>query len=331
MCALLVKCAALIVMIHGIRALFRWAGPGVCGLALGLPSTTAIVLVVFGWDHGATATATMAESSLLGLVAAVALPLAYMRAVSRGARLPTAIAAAVAGYLSVAWVLGCLPVLGVGSRLFIAVIGIVSASELASRLPLPLPDRSLAVRAPSPGRRAFLRTVIPLLYVLAVTLVDHIAGPRWTGLVGTFPSMSLVVLAVTHLEAGPLEASRIARVLPAGNLSTLTFLACVRAVCPTAGLLGGMVAGYVSAIAMLSLVAAPARWIPDWRLGWGWERNTVARRRAGGLPPGFAAHQGLGTIRIHAPARLAPHRTGRTRLHRVERMGFSPHVERLAW
>ncbi len=67
--------------------------------------------------------------------------------------------------------------------------------------------------------------MIPTFYVLVVGVVQTVSGPSTAGLVSTFPSMSLVVLAVTHLEAGAAEASRIARFLPAGNLSTLAFLA----------------------------------------------------------------------------------------------------------
>ena len=74
MCGLLGKCAALTVMIHGFRVLGRLAGPRWSALALGLPSTTAVVLFICGCERGSAAATVMAESSLLGLVAAVALP-----------------------------------------------------------------------------------------------------------------------------------------------------------------------------------------------------------------------------------------------------------------
>ncbi len=86
MCGLVVKCTALIVMIHAFRLLGRLAGPKWSALALGLPSTTAIVLVVSGCERGIAAATEMAGSSLLGLAAAVALPLAYAQAVRLGSR-----------------------------------------------------------------------------------------------------------------------------------------------------------------------------------------------------------------------------------------------------
>ena len=98
------------------------------------------------------------------------------------------------------------------------------------------------------------RTAIPAIYGLVLGVVQRMAGPSWAGLVSTFPSMSLVVLAVTHLEAGPAEASRIAKVLPSGNTSTLAFLAAFRLISPAIGLGGGTFAGYAAALFALLII-----------------------------------------------------------------------------
>jgi hypothetical protein len=252
MCGLLVKCAALIVMIHGFRALGRLAGPRWSALALGLPSTTAIVLFICGCERGSEAATAMAESSLLGLVAAVALPLAFAQAVRLNWRLPGALAAAVGGYLVVAVTLGCLPVVSAQPRVGIALLAIVSASYWARRLPIVEQNRP-AVHL-SRGQTLAVRMAIPVSYVLILAIVEHGAGPGWAGLVSTFPSMSLLILAVTHLEAGPAEASRIARVLPAGNFSTLAFLATFHIASTRVGLVVGMSTGYAGAGVALLLI-----------------------------------------------------------------------------
>jgi hypothetical protein len=252
MCGLLVKCAALTVMIHGFRLLGRLAGPRWSALALGLPSTTAVVLFVCGCERGSEAATAMAESSLLGLVAAVALPLGYVRAVRLDWRLPAALAAAVGGYLVVASTLGCLPAVGALPRVGLALLAIVSAASWARRVPVL--DGELAGATLSPLRAMAVRTVIPATFSLVLWIVQRVAGPAWAGLVSTFPSMSLVVLAVTHLEAGPTEACRIAKVLPAGNSSTLAFLATFHLVSTKIGLTGGMIAGYAAAVASLILI-----------------------------------------------------------------------------
>ena len=252
MCGLFLKCVFLIVMIHGFRVLGRLAGPRWSALVLGLPSTTAIVLVICGCERGSAAATEMAESSLLGLAAAVALPLAYAQMVRLGWRLPVALAAAVTGYLVVASTLGCLTANGALPRLGIALFAILSGSYWAARLPTP--EGSHAATSLSTFQAMAARTAIPAAYVLVLGIAERVAGPSWAGLMSTFPSMSLVVLAVTHLEAGPAEASRIAKMLPVGNTSTLAFLAAFRFASMGAGLTEGTILGYMAALAALLII-----------------------------------------------------------------------------
>jgi hypothetical protein len=259
MCGLLVKCVALIVMIHGIRALGRLAGPRWSGLVLGLPSTTAIVLVVCGCEQGATSATVMAEGSMLGLVAAVALPLGYAGAVGRGWRLPGAAAIAICAYVVVATGLGCLRVIGTFPRLALAAIAIVVATSWVGRISLHVRNAGQHLESHSIVRTMVLRSLIPTFYVLLLGSVERLGGPGWAGLVSTFPSMSFVVLVVTHLEVGPVEASRIARVLPAGNASTLAFLAAFRLTCLEGGIRWATIAGYLAAVIALVVIEVLAR------------------------------------------------------------------------
>ena len=211
------------------------------------------MLVLCGCERGTAAATEMAESSLLGLAAAVALPLAYAQAVRLGWRLPAALAAAVAGYLA----------RRLHARLSARGRGRSAPRHRAcspSCRPLTGQDvcRSRkddhAGAALSPFQAMAVRTAIPAIYVLVLGIVQRMAGPGWAGLVSTFPSMSLVVLAVTHLEAGPAEASRIARVLPAGNSSTLAFLAAFHFASTEIGLAGATIAGYAAAVAALLVI-----------------------------------------------------------------------------
>jgi len=325
MCALLLKCAALIAMIHGFRLLGRLAGPRLSGLALGLPSTTAIVLVLCGCERGSAAATLMAESSLLGLVAAVALPLAYSQVLRLGWRLPAALAAAVAGYLAVAGALVCLPAAGAVPRLSIAFLAILAASYWAKRIPIP--EKCCACAPLSPLQAIFVRSVFPAVYVLFLAIAQRVAGTGSAGLFSTFPSMSLVVLAVTHLEAGAAEASRIAKVLPAGNTSTLAFLAAFRLVSPANGLAAATIAGYAAALLWLLVIEGYIR-VPDsLRKSTGDAIQTWRSREA---PCGHATRAGLGLVVFGSAA----HAQGGPRylIHRRPRHRgrFAPLVEALA-
>src|SRR5262249_17508009 len=197
-----------------------------------------------GGEQGCAVAAAMAEASMLGLVAAVALPLAYAQAVRLGWRLAIALPAAVAGYITVASGLGSIPAPGALECLAISTGAILLASYLAGRIGIPRQGRGH-----DPKSRRWteaLRTPVPAAYVRLVGVVGAAAGPCWAGLLSTFPTMSVAVLVVTPLEAGPAEAGQIAKTLPPANLSTVAFLATFRFGYPVLGLGWGTVCGCVA-------------------------------------------------------------------------------------
>ncbi len=250
-CELAVKCITLIAVIHGLRSLGRRLGPRACGMLLGLPSSTAILLVLCARDRGSSEAIEMADASLLGLIAAVSLPITYAQAVRRGWGLAAALAAAVAAYVGIASALGYLDPGESLLRMGVSFGSILAASYVASRIGGPI---DAGRQRPSDRRVTMVRTVIPVVYVAIVGIVSSLAGPRWAGLVSTFPSMSAVVVAVTHLEAGAVEASRIARALPPANLSTAAFLAAFRFCVPILGIGWGTLCGYAVALTNLAAI-----------------------------------------------------------------------------
>jgi hypothetical protein len=316
-CQIVVKCATLIAVIHGLRILGRRIGPRASGLILGLPSSTAILLVLCGRERGADCALAMADASLLGLIAAVALPMAYALAVRRGWRLPAALAAAIAAYVVVASGLGSLHPGEPLERLVISCGAILVASHLAARIGGPKP----VAPHPFPSSRwaALSRTIVPLAYVMVVGIVSSVANPNWAGLVGTFPGISTVILAVTHLEEGAEPASRIARALPPANLSTAAFLAAFRFGCPALGLGWGTLLGYGAALINL---AAMER-LP------GWLRKRPPLHRSDRPVPGTEAIWMRASRAFRYRFRIdfhpAPRRVGRMRA--PHRRQFAPGVE----
>lgn len=331
MCGLIVKCALLAVLIQVFRALGKLGGPRYSGLALGLPSTTAVVLIFCGCERGSLAATEMAESSLLGLVAAVSLPLVFTGAVRLEWPLWGAIGASVGGYLLVAATLGCLPAIGAMSKVMVAATALAGAASWVGRIHGPQTCGDGGRVAPSGIRTVVLRTATPVVYVILLGIFEGMAGPSWAGLMSTFPSLSLVVLVVTYLEAGPGESSRVAQVLPCGNLSTLAFLAVFRLVCEGAGVGWATAAGYGAALAALFVIQRLAGVIE------------VARATVIGINPSRV----LGRIVWRSGAEAAPWPRGlhirlpgahvcganRGRLARRagRRCGFEPLVETLAW
>ena len=254
----LVKIVLMVAMTHGFRALGRISNPRWAGLILGLPCTTAVALVGGGSDRGVDHALAMSGASLIGLAAAVALPVAYTRAILFKLRLPWAILAGVGSYLVVALTVSRLLPGGGEARLGIALMAVLAAVFAVGRMPADEgtgeePMRSLA--RPISWTRA-VRTIVPVGCLLASLGLGESFGPEVGGLMSTFPGVTLSVLWLTHLESGPASALRMARALPSGNLGMVAFLATFRFACPGLGLAGGTVAGYIAALAMLALVVS---------------------------------------------------------------------------
>jgi hypothetical protein len=317
MTGLLVKCLMLTLVLHGLRVLGRRIGPRASGLILGLPSSTAILLVLCGWEKGRAGATEMAEASLLGLVAAVALPLAYAQAIHLGWGLAGALPAAVAVYVAVATGLGCVPPQGAGGCLTVSAGAILLASYLAGRIGVPLGGLR---RAKRPERwAALVRTAIPAAYVLLAGIVGSAASPSCAGLLSTFPSMSVAVLLVTHLEEGPATASRLARTLPPANLSTVVFLAAFRFGCPGLGLAWGTSWAYLAALASLAAVEFITRRPVAGRF--------IRDRRPGSEGTDHGAGRRAGRAGIRIDLQAAPRHFAGPRP--VRRRHFAPLVEAL--
>jgi hypothetical protein len=318
-CELVLKCAALIAVIHGLRLVGRRIGPRASGLILGLPSSTAILLVLCGREKGMAPAIEMADASLLGLIAAVSLPLVFAQAVRWGWKLPAVLTAAVGAYVAVASGLGFVHLVESSQCMTISCASILVASYVASRIGLP--DEAPRHSLPSRRWTAAVRTLIPSAYVLIVGMVSIVGDPRGAGMVSTFPSMSMVLLAVTHLEDGAASASRIARTLPAANLCTVAFLAAFRFACPGLGLTWGTLCSYLAALIGLAAMECTPRSLalqclptprvraPEWLIGSGLRTSRALRYGP----------------RIHVPT--AAHHIGRIRA--PHRRPFAPRVETL--
>jgi hypothetical protein len=245
----------LIGLTSGLRALGRLVGPRRSGLLMGLPSTTALVLLGCGLERGLDEATVAAEACLGGLVAAATLPLAFGHAVEAGWRLPRAVGAAVLGYLLVALGLWWLPGLGAARCVAAATLGVVVVCRLARR---HRRDNEVESEPPPPagtaGARIRLiatRGGVPTIYVVVIRTLRWLAGPSWSGRFITFPGGSLALLIATHVEAGPATSRRLAAAMPTGSLATLAFLAVFRFAGPVIGLGWGTVVAYMAALTAL--------------------------------------------------------------------------------
>lgn len=315
-CAILLKCAILITVIHVLRQLGRRFGPKASGMLLGLPSTTAVLLLLCGHEKGTDAASEMADAGLLGLIAAAALPVGFASALGRGRSLPAAIATAIGAYALAASGLGYLHRGEHVDGLVLAVVWIAAATLVVSRVRAPVHGTSRRRR--SRRASAMIRTVLPTACLATAGVLTSVASPGWSGLIGTFPSISTAFLAVTYLEDGPGAAIRVARVLPPTSLSTAAFLGAFRVAAPRFGLAWGMALGYGTAFIVLGIIESALVMVRN-RTGqrsrlvaneatreaiWDWTTRALRRRVWSGPGPSPRSFRGTGARRKRFAPRL---------------------------
>jgi hypothetical protein len=246
------KIALVLTMTHVLRELGRRFGPRWGALALGLPCSTAVALIGCGYDLGVDESVAMAGSSLIGLVGAAALPMAFAWAIGRGWGPSRSAATGVAAYLLLAAFAARIDAPAEIATPAVVIV-ILLSSGLASRAPV---GRGRPGRVgPSTARTLGLRTLVPVACLSASVVLGRALGPSGAGLMSSFPAVTLTVLVLTELEAGTHAAIRMARVLPMGNLGMVAFLIAFRMGCPMMGLGSGAACSYLASMVTLGTLA----------------------------------------------------------------------------
>ncbi len=158
---------------------------------MGLPSTTALVLVGFGLREGVNEAATASEACLASLLAAASVPLAYAKAASVGWRWPAASGAAMLGYTATAAALWWLPSTGATGCAAAALLGLAFACQLARRVPLGAARVAGVDRPARPagtGGSFAARTAVPVVYFSALQTLRWLAGTAVSERFITFPA-----------------------------------------------------------------------------------------------------------------------------------------------
>lgn len=251
------KLALVVALSHGYRAAGRTLGPRWAGLITALPCSTAIALLGVGVDRGGESAVQMAGACWVGLAGASALPITFAAALGAGWGWFRAVVLAVASYFAVAAGVGLLGQAGLGTT-GAALVALIVATGAAGRMPEPRPPHRTRGRALSPRQVLLLRTVVPVACLTVVIGIGERLGPEVAGYLGTFPGMTLTALLLTHLEAGPVPAVRMARALPPGNWAMVSFLAVFAGTARQYGLFGGTALGYLAALACLGVIARSA-------------------------------------------------------------------------
>lgn len=193
----------------------RW-GETVGGMFAGLPLTSGPVSLALAVERGPDFAAAAAHATILGLVAVAAYALAYLR-ICRATDWRVASLAGVAVFVSAAFILSLVPVVGLPLAIIGAVASLIAALALAgdsdsSESPVPAPRWDLPARM-----------IVASAIVLLITGLAERIGAEWTGLLSPFPVFSCVMGAFCHHHGGAPAARRLLRGVLLGTLGFAAF------------------------------------------------------------------------------------------------------------
>lgn len=226
----------------------RW-GPTIGGWIIALPLTSGPVLAFLAVDHGSAFAASAGVGSLAGLAAIALFSVAYDRTARRAGPIPCLVVGAVAFFAA-----GTALEPFLGAPVAIVAVVVVAAIGTAARL---IPASGLA-HPPVAYPRWDLpaRMIVATALVLGITSFAPILGPRWSGLVATYPVYISVLAAFTHRHAGPVAAADVLAGLLSGLYGTVAFyLVVILAVVP----LGPFLAFVGAVVAALAIEAVTLR------------------------------------------------------------------------
>jgi hypothetical protein len=207
----------------------RW-GPTVSGWLVGLPFTSGPVAFFLALDHGSTFAAAAATGTLAGAISEVGFCLAYAACAgwwsfSWQVAFPASICAfVVSTFLLTRVSLPALP-------LYVVVVAVLALALVLLRLIQSSPSDTSSsekgkpvaeLRSP-PAWDLPARMVLATVFVVALTAVAPVVGPRLAGLLAPFPLYASILVIFAHQQQGRVAADGVLRGLLVGQFAFTSF------------------------------------------------------------------------------------------------------------
>jgi hypothetical protein len=236
----------------------RW-GPSVAGWLAGLPLVGGPILFFLAVERGAQFGADAAAASVSAVFASLSFNTAYAWTSLR-VRWLGALGAATAAWWAAAFALAALP-RSVWVASAVAFCALIAAPRLLPQAP------ELPALRPLPRGDLVARMAAGVALTLLVTSAAPQIGPTWSGLLGVFPVLGLVLSVFSHAGSGAAFTVVLLHALARGMWSFASFCLCLALTLPTHGV---AVAFVVSAALCLAVqwFAQPRRFARRTSVRW---------------------------------------------------------------
>lgn len=217
----------------------RW-GPVISGWLVGLPLTSAPVAVFLALDQGTTFAAKAAQGTLIGLISVAVFCLTYSWLSFR----LNWFYSTLGGWTMFFAVTFALEQFSLSLLLsFLAVIVFLSTVLLL----LPH-SRNLAISTKPPQWETPLRMLVATAFVIILTGIAGILGPRLSGLLTPFPIFATILGAFTHRFQGSAAACTLLRGVVTGSFTFAVFFLVIASLLAQWGIVFTFSAAIVAAL-----------------------------------------------------------------------------------
>jgi hypothetical protein len=218
----------------------RRFGPRVGGLLLGFPLMSGPLSVFFAIEQGRTFAVTAALGTLLAIAAIAGFSCAYaLMAPFVGWSLSLLVSTAVFFAISIAM-----------SHLDLGILGaaVVSYASIAAAVAIVRAPRTLPSLGTPPWWDIWARMVTSGALVGVISIAAAWLGPLWSGIIGTFPVLTTVVICFMHQQWG-FEAAIIGlRSILMSLFGFVSFFVAAGLALPTFGLVESYLAAVAAAV-----------------------------------------------------------------------------------
>jgi hypothetical protein len=205
----------------------RW-GPAVGGWLIGLPLTSGPVVLFLALDQGTGFASTAAQAIMLGIISVGMFCLTYSWLARSWGWLPTVLA----GWLAVLASTFLLDQVSLAALpAFVIVLAV-----LGSVLRLMPTEGGQHRPAGTPSWDIPVRMVVATAFVVGLTALAQVLGPRLSGLLAPFPMFATILSVFTHRFQGGVVAGHLLRGVVLGSFSFATFFLVVAALLPHVGI-----------------------------------------------------------------------------------------------
>ena len=208
----------------------RW-GPSIGGWLVGLPLTSAPVVLFLALDQGTAFAAVSAQAIMVGLISVGLFCLTYswLARVRRWRWLPTMLAGWLVVFISI-FLLN-----QVSLPLLPEFVAVIVVQTVVLRL-IPIVRGVEPSSGSTPRWEIPARMVVVTIFILALTGLAQLLGPRLSGLLAPFPLYATILAVFTHHFQSPEASSNLLRGVVLGSFSPAAFFLVVALMIQTAGI-----------------------------------------------------------------------------------------------